>query len=75
MQRGATTPSRAKRGGCGSSLEDELCPYEIEGWTVKDTSPAVCRLTLIKGYTSEPGAEHYVRKACYSFVIAQRFDF
>jgi hypothetical protein len=25
MQRGATTPSRAQRGGCGGSLEDELC--------------------------------------------------
>jgi hypothetical protein len=33
MQRGATTPSRPQGGGCGGSLEDELCPDEIEGWT------------------------------------------
>jgi hypothetical protein len=26
LQRGATTPSRAQRGGCGGSLEDLLCP-------------------------------------------------
>jgi hypothetical protein len=30
MQRGATTPSRAERGGCGGSLEDLLCPDEIK---------------------------------------------
>ena len=35
---GATTPSRAERGGCGGSLEDELCPDEIEGGTRQDGS-------------------------------------
>jgi hypothetical protein len=37
-----TTPRRAERGGCGGSLEDELCPDEIEARTAKDASPAVC---------------------------------
>jgi hypothetical protein len=41
LQGGATTPSRAKRGGCGGSLEDELCPDKVEGWTAQVASPVV----------------------------------
>ena len=42
MQRGATTPSRAERGGCGGSLEDELCPNEIQdGLTLFNTLTTV----------------------------------
>jgi len=38
-------PHQAARraAGCGGSLEDELCPEDIEGWPVQDASPAVCQ--------------------------------
>jgi hypothetical protein len=35
-------PAAQSAAGCGGTLEDELCPDEIGGWTVQDASFACC---------------------------------
>jgi hypothetical protein len=48
------------RGGDGGSLEDELCPDQIAGWTVQDAFAAVCPHfgnNRIKGLISGAGGD------------------
>jgi hypothetical protein len=58
-------PAARSAAGCGGSLEDELCPDEIEGWKVKDGSPSVLPHfgdNLLRGLILGAGGDKVVGK-------------